>query len=184
MGSWIQFTDITLEKMWGYKFVAFLKEAYLEKKLLCLVAKTLKNVFVSNPFCEDLACISLMSMDETDINWSMDAHTVREDPHSGNVICKPASAGKVHSSVSIGVTLQQSNSPLPLCLLTLYVNLGKSNIDKTLRLPDHNWLVYGQLKNWALAKVDIHKKPWIRVQLALAAQMVSLLMLKATCSHH
>lgn len=38
------------------------------------------------------------------------------------------------------------------------VNLGMSNINRALQHPDHNWLVYGQLKNWAFAKVDIPKK--------------------------
>lgn len=43
-------------------------------------------------------------------------------------------------------------------LLTLYINLGKSGVSTALQIPDHNWLGYGQIKNWAFAKVDIEKR--------------------------
>lgn len=58
------------------------------------------------------------------------------------------------------VTLQKSkcNSLLPLCLLTLNINLGKSDVNTALQIPYHNWLGYGQPKTLAFAKVDVAKR--------------------------
>lgn len=52
-------------------------------------------------------------------------------------------------SASMGVTLQKSkcNSQFLLCLLTLYINLGKSGVNTALQIPEHNWLGYGQIYN-------------------------------------
>lgn len=79
----------------------------------------------------------------------------REGACSENTICERASAGKFTALLAWDLCHSRATHSH-----FSDVNLGTSNVNTALQLPDHNWLVYGQLEKWAFAKEDIPKREY------------------------